>query len=335
VNDFSFYWIAAKLLLSGQNPYSATASDALLPAHPGLVLFNPPWALPVIVGLGWLPFAIAQLVWLFVSLALLAISVHWLRQIYGLDLNSISAWLLTATFLPVLVVLMIGQMGPLLLFGIVGFLRFESRCHYLAGALLFFAALKPQLVFLVWIALLLCALSLRRWKPLVGFAGVFALANAAVFLMRPAIFADYWRMLSTAHVGLYESPTLGGLLHHLSGYTALQFVPFGLALGWFAWQWNRFRASWDWRERLPALLLVSVVATSYAWFFDQVILLPALFYAAHRAGFLARIGYMLINLTVLGLLIAHKTVFWYSWTAVAWMLLYELVIVAPPRLTLR
>jgi hypothetical protein len=125
------------------------------------------------------------------------------------------------------------------------------------------------------------------------------------------------------------TPTIGGLLRYVSGYAPMQFLPIAAAGSWFAIQWHRWRASWDWRARLPGLLLVSIVATPYSWFFDQVVLLPSVFFATisvlhsgRRVCLLAAIAYLAVNATVLRFLLDHRTLGWYSWTALAWLLIY-------------
>jgi len=86
---------------------------------------------------------------------------------------------------------------------------------------------------------------------------------------------------------------------------------------------------WQWVEQIPLRLLVSVATTPYAWFFDQVVLLPAVLQAAARVS--ARpvrkwlgpaLAYIGINVLTLGLILVHRTLFWYVWTASSWLLLY-------------
>ena len=337
-NDFAFYWTAAKLVLDGKNPYSPRETSDLqnrlsFPGKGRLVMLNPPWALPLVAPFGLVSFATGKSAWLLIGLALIFIAVHWLWDLYGGVENRWIGWLVAATFLPVAIVLAIGQMGPLILFGLAGYLRFESaRQDYAAGAFLFLAALKPHLVFLLWIALLLCALYQRRWKPVAAFLATLVIASFLAVLIDPRVFSQYAGLLGAEKVVFQETPTLGGVLRHVSGFPPMQFLPIAVAAFWFAFYWMRWRASWVWRHRLPSLLLVSMAATSYAYFFDQVVLLPAMFYATVLALRSRRhimlgavISYLAINCSVLFLLLHHKTTFSYSWTALAWLVLYEIV----------
>ena len=333
-NDFAFYWTAARLVLDGRNPYSPRETVDLqsrlsFSGKGPLVMLNPPWVLPLIVPFGLFSFSTGKALWFLIGLALVFVSVHWLWDLYGAGKNRWIAWLLAVTFLPVAVVLAIGQIGPLILFGLAGFLRFEARQNeYAAGAFLFLAALKPHLVFLLWIALLLCGLYQRRWKALAALVVMLVSASFLAVILDHAAFHQYIELLSGQRVIFQETPTLGGLLRRLSGIPLTQFLPLGAAVSWFAVGWVRWRSRWEWRNRLPSLLLVSIVTTSYAWFFDQVVLLPGVFYATlfvlrSRRQMLVGsvIAYLAINGVVLLLVLDHRSAFYYSWTALAWLVL--------------
>ena len=337
-NDFAFYWTAARLVLDGHNPYSPRETlvlqNRLAFAGKGpLVMLNPPWVLPIVVPFGLLSFSTGKSLWFIVGLALVFISVHWLWDLYGAGQNRWIGWMVAVTFLPVAVVLAIGQIGPLILFGLAGFLRFEAkRDDFVAGAFLFLAVLKPHLVFLFWIALLLCTLYQRRWKPLAALLATLAGASFVAVLLDHRVFQQYVGHFGEERIIFQESPTLGGLLRHISGLSAMQFLPLGVAALWLVVYWIRWRATWEWRDRLPSLLLVSIVTASYAWFFDQVVLLPSVFYAALLALRSQRhiwpgvvIAYLATNCAILLLLLDHRPAFYYSWTATAWLLLAAVV----------
>src|ERR1039457_1345428 len=188
-NDFAFYWTAARLVLDGKNPYSvADAVDLqqrLFAGDRALVMLNPPWILPLIAPFGVMPFSTGKPLWLVMGLAIMLISVHWLWDLYRDSESRWIGWLVAATFLPVAVVLAIGQIGPLILFGLAGYLRFQTRQkNYLAGAFLFLAALKPHLVFLVRVALLLYALHHKRWESLAAFLPVLGVTSLLAVVLK-------------------------------------------------------------------------------------------------------------------------------------------------------
>jgi len=334
-NDFAFHWIAAKLVLAGSNPYSPQETLDLqrrlsFAGKGPLVALSPPWVLPLVVPFGWLSFATATSLWFALGLGTVLVSIRWLWDLYAGSTALWIGWLVTALFLPVAVVLAIGQIGPLVLLGLTGFLRYEGAgSEYVAGAFLFLVALKPHLVFLVWIAVLFCAFSLRLWRTLVAFFAALVCASFLAVAVDRRVFQQYVQLLTAGHSVLRETPTLSGLLRHFLSYPGVQFIPMVLALVWFARLWTRWRGDWIWRDRLPELLLLSIVATSYSWFFDQVVLLPCVLSttavmigASPRIRFAAFAVYVAINGLVLLFLLQHRTTFWYSWTACAWLLLY-------------
>ena len=333
-NDFAFYWTAAKLVLAGGNPYSpqetvARERQMTFTGKGPLVMLNPPWILPLIVPFGLVAFSLAKSCWLVISVILLAISVQWLWDLYGDGHDPWVGWLLTATLLPVAVVLIIGQIGPLLLFGLAGFLRFDAKQRFmLAGTFLFLTSLKPHLVFLLWPALLLDGVYRRRWKSPVALGAMLAGSSLLGVLLDHRAFQQYLELFSTQGIALQETPTIAGLLRHISGMQIVQFLPAAAAGLWFAFYWFHRRSDWNWRSSTPTLLLISTAATTYAWFFDQVVLLPAVFQTAmavirsrRRLWLGAGAVYLAINYIPLAFLVNHRPALWYSWTGAAWLIL--------------
>jgi Glycosyltransferase family 87 len=334
-NDFAFYWTAARLILDGKNPYSVADTVDLqhrlcFAGDRALVMLNPPWILPLIAPFGAMPFSMGTRLWLVMGLAIMMISVHWLWELYGEGGSRWIGWLVAATFLPVAVVLAIGQIGPLILFGLAGYLRFQARQkNYVAGAFLFFAALKPHLIFLVWVALLLYTLRHKRWEFLAAFLSVLSVASLLAVVLDHHVFYEYAALFRGGKAVLGATPTLGGVLRSISGFLPMQFLPVAGAALWFAIYWHRWRSVWEWRSRLPSLLLVSIVATPYSWFFDQVVLLPSIFFATlsvlrsrRRVWLEAATVYIGVNAIVLRFILERRTMFWYSWTALAWLAIY-------------
>ena len=145
-------------------------------------------------------------------------------------------------------------------------------------------------------------------------------------------FYEYAALFLHGKAVLQATPTLSGVLRSISGSAPMQFLPVAGAFVWFAIYWRRWRSSWDWRSRLPSLLLVSMVATPYSWFFDQVVLLPSIFFATvsvlrsrRRVWLEAATVYIVVNAIVLRFLLEGRTMFWYSWTALAWLVIYVAV----------
>lgn len=288
-DDFVEYWAAGRLNAHGQDPYDGTK---LLPLErlagrdtdEPIMMWNPPWTLTVAMPIGLLPPRVAQLLWLAVSLALVVWSADRIWALYGGPSNGRwVAWLVALTFLPTLFVLQAGQIGPFILFGIVGFLLAERAGRpWLAGACGVLVAIKPHLVYLFWIALAAWAVRRpvpTRWKVITG--GVLAglVATAMPLACNPDVIDQYREAMTHRTPEQWKSPTIGSLLREVLGADrfGLQFAPTVIGLGWLAYVgWRDRDRPWNWSERMPLLLLVSFVTASYgAWPFDLVILLPA------------------------------------------------------------
>ncbi|MGA8761261.1 MAG: glycosyltransferase family 87 protein [Candidatus Sulfotelmatobacter sp.] len=337
VNDFIAYWTAARQVLDGKNPYDERSVLALerqvgFEQPKPLIMRNPPWTIPVIAVLGLLSFSTAQDLWLGINLIAVLLSARWLWGLYRVQGQSPwTAWLATGFFLPVAVVLAIGQIGPLVLLGIAGFLHFEKQKKFgWAGAFLFLVALKPHLVYLLWAALLLWSIRRRTARALVALASVTLAACAIAVALDHSIFVQYLDLLTRGGVLAELTPTVSGLLRLcLPRYHAIQALPALLALIWFGSYWRSARDRWQWREQIPILLLVSLLTTSYDWFFDQVVVLPCVFQAAawlttsqRFVSIAVAVFYLGTNAAVLALILEHQTTFWYVWTVPAWFALY-------------
>ncbi len=320
VNDFTFYWYAAQQFVSGHSPYIP------MPGREYVIL-NPPWALTILFPFGFLSLAVAQVVWSLVLASLFLVSAIWLWEIYGERHSSMLALALVIAFTPVWVTFKLGQTTPIVLLGLSGFLRYQQKRPFLGGAFLFFVAFKPQLAFLIWPALLLLALFENRWKPLLAFAGTLVATTLSVLVVRSDIFAEYSAMIRALRAGFFETSTIATILRLATGLSWTQFAPALLALAWFGWHWKSRRSLWDWKAEMPVLLLVSLVSTTYAWFTDQVILIPAIFAAAAALGkFGARwepsaVLYLLLNAIGMTWAVGHQ-IAWLTWIPVVWLVLY-------------
>jgi hypothetical protein len=336
-NDFVEYWAASRQLLAGENPYAPAQVLAweravgFMGATP-LMMRNPPWVLPFVLPFGALPFELAQRLWLGLGMAAVLISIQFLWRLYASEkLHYWLVWLTGATFLPVATVLAVGQITPLVLLGVAGFLHCQhKRRDGSAGAFALLIAIKPHLAFLFWPALLLWALQERQWRTLLGLAGAGFVASAVPLAFNSAVFSQYLVYWKQGDIPSELIPTLGGVLRLLFGLQKywLEFIPAMMAGVWFLFHWLRHRYHWNWLEHMPLLLLVSVATTPLSWFSDQVVLLPCVLQAAVWIAMRGKSWpwpvslYLGMNGVVLGFILAHRTTFWYAWTAPAWLLPY-------------
>ncbi len=336
--DFVEYWAAGRLNAQGANPYDPELIHQLERAtgrtEDGVLMWNPPWTLPLVMPFGLLPAQPAHLVWLLVQLGVLLLGTALLWRIQGgADDDRWLAWALTFTFLPTYFALTAGQISPLLLLGAVAFLALEKRGQWaLAGAATVLLAIKPHLTYLFWLALLLWALQHRRWSLLLGGALTGLALTALALLCNPDVLGQYWHTITTHPPAQYRSPTLGTLLRLALGaeHFRLQFLALVPGLVWFVPYWLRQRRNWQWSHQMPLLLLASMLTAAYgAWPFDLVLLLVPILHSAvllchdrHRAR-LALLGYALINVLALALIIGRAEYFWFLWMTPALLVVYR------------
>ena len=220
--------------LAGGNPYSwheLLAAERLAePSMPTPVLmWNPPWTLALAALPSLLPFQQSRALWLVVSSLAVAVSASQLWRFWGGRSGRLLAVVAAAlAFPPSVFALAMGQMSPLLLLGVAGFLHFERRGRLeAAGAVAAVTLVKPQVVYLLWVALLLWSLHGRRWRFLAGAAASIAAMSAVPLATNPGVFLDYLRALSGRAPDYFVTPTAGTLLRLLVGweYTWLMFAP--------------------------------------------------------------------------------------------------------------
>jgi hypothetical protein len=342
-DDFVEYWAAGGLNAAGENPYDP---ERLLPLErqagrdtdEAVMMWNPPWTLTLVMPFGTLPARLSQLFWLILNLAVILFCADWTWRFYGGPKEQRwLAWSLALAFLPTIFVLQSGQIGPLLLLGLVGFLHFhERKLDWLAGAALVLVAIKPHLVYLLWIALLVRSVDRWRWSILGGGMAAGLIALLIPSACNPSVWMQYRDALAHHPPEQWISPTPGAFLRLLFGaeHFWLQFVPTIAGLAWFALYWLKHRRTWDWPEHLPALMLVSFATASYgAWPFDLVVLLlpviqAAVWVVSARNPLMTRIAlaaYLSINGLALGLNLLRFESLWFVWMTPALLACYLLL----------
>ena len=344
--DFLEYWASARLLLDGRNPYSPEQQLALqrtiVPnTEQPLMMWNPPWTLSFILPFGLLSFSVAYILWLTVILACLLVCSVQLWQIYGGPPDRYRiAWLFCFSVAPTYLTLYITQIDPLVLLGIVGFLRFhQHKEHWLAGVALTLVVIKSHPVYLIWIALGAWVLKERQWQIMLGGLIGVAVATIIPLIFAPGIFSNYIQLYSTTEAPRpldWANHTVSAALGLLFGLENVwvRYIPLLIGLCWFTFYWRKQRLDWNWTKQMPLLLLVSQATTVFAWVWDQILLLPALICGAVwafrggrrrmiRAGL---VGFLMINLPPL--LVVSKVLipngFWLFWMVPVFLLAYSI-----------
>ena len=340
--DFVSFWASSRLLIDGGNPFSPTEvlqlqrAVGFSEAQP-LLIWHPPWTLSFLLPFGAMDFQLSQFCWLLLNVFCILISAQKLWAVYGqAAANAYWPWIAAFTLLPTWMVLIIGQMSPLVLLGIIGFLHFERKNQlYLAGVSTVLISLKPHLFYLFWLGLMLWIWQKRRWRVACGalVAGLIVAIVPAIF--DPAIYQQFLDMYkSPGQSTPFElpAPSLGSLLTRYvpHGSMPIQFLPPLLGTFWFLWHWQNHKERWNWAEQVPMMLLVSLTLSAYAWTYDLVILLPAVIHGlaivSRRTSPWYKSAVVLLYGGINGCYLAGKLMVttdgYYFWLAPAFLLTY-------------
>lgn len=336
LSDFGEYWAAGRLLLAGHNPYSPAALRSLQSAvgfsqQDAIMMWNPPWALTLVLPFALLPYQAAALLWLAVNAFLILFSATLLGKVLSISGAAYLPLLLAATFVPGLINLRAGHLTPFMLLGIAGFLGFQqAQRPFLAGASAALWLLKPHLL---WLVLLLLAWDIvrhRHFQLLLGLlAGTAALLLVPVIL-QPAVLREYIAALRDFPMLASYAPNFGGLLRMAFGdqHHWLQFAPCLPGVAFLAYALARHQEA-NWKHHFSLLALISFITSPYGWSYDEVVLLPAVLQIAarmqERPWWLrwAALGtYLAANAGVLLVSLWRPHDAYLLWTAPMWLLLY-------------
>ncbi|MBV8113822.1 MAG: DUF2029 domain-containing protein [Silvibacterium sp.] len=287
-HDFMPYWAAGHLFLSGSNPYSIPAllaverSQGLASPQP-LVMLCPPWTLPIIAMMAAVPLHAARIAWLLISVLLNVFCAAGLWIYFGGGKRRLWIALLVAfTFLPIGTADRMGQITPLILLSITGFLLLlRSQRDFWAGAVLLGFGFKPHLLYLVWIAIFLWILQNHRWKIIAGAAASY-LTPLVIDILHDNQALHYFH--NTYGTAIDTACGLGGALRTIFGmqHIWLQYLPSVIGMVWFISYWRRNGGVWNWQNHLPILLVVSLASSPYYWLHDFILILPAMISLAAR-----------------------------------------------------
>jgi Glycosyltransferase family 87 len=279
--DFISYWATGQLLVHGRNPYdfqevrSLELAEGRDPAEPLLMMRNPPVAFFVALPLGLVSPKTGLILWLFVLIGGLSLSILLIWILNGRPDNRYH--LLGFLFAPALACFQAGQFGIFLLLGLVLFLYFHRTRPFLAGATLLLCSLKPHLFFPFCAVLLLWSVTRRNFRILAGFAAALLASCALSYALDRNAWAQYSYMMHAGGALDEVVPALSVYLRRLIDPHAvwLQFVPEASACLWAVWYFWTRRDRWNWLDHGLLVLLVTAVCTPFGWLTDESMQLPA------------------------------------------------------------
>lgn len=329
--DFISYWAAGQLLTRHANPYDAQSVFAIQKLagfrdHQALVMRNPPVALLLALPLGFVNPKIGAVIWTLLIVCAITASIRILWSLHGRPNNRLH--LIGYAFAPALACLLAGQATAFVLLGLVLFLKMNESRPITAGACLAMLAVKPHLFFPFAAVILLWSIDRRKYRVLLGLGIALLVAMGIALFLNPSVMGDYRAMLASSEIADEFIPTLS-LFFRLAVNRAwlwVQFVPAALGVVWAAWYYLRNKECWSWQTHGSLVLLVSVLVVPYAWFLDEIVLLPAILqgiYISEKHGrSLTAFGLIAVPALVEVLFKIPPNSGLYIWTGIAWITWY-------------
>ena len=284
-DDFVEYWAAGRLNLSGENPYDPESlfklqKEVWPDREEPLMMWNPPWTLALVMPFGYLSYNLARVLWIAGNFILVFLSINGIWHVYsGASRIRWIGWLVGLTFMPTVIALRIGQISPLLLAGLAGFLlAIRDKRYYLAGMACSLLLFKPHLLSIFWLALAAWMIHQRQYRIAIGCAIPLVFGSLLALTMNPNVFQDYALSANNQPPTVWVTATIGAIIRLCFGANQIwyQFVPFALGVAWFGWYWANNYQTWSWRYHMPLIVLASMVSAPFGWSFDQIVLLLAI-----------------------------------------------------------
>jgi Glycosyltransferase family 87 len=284
-SNFTFFWLAGRMVLEGENPYDQTQYLAGhetygIKWHPNNIF---PYPLPLAIfcaPLGLLSLADAYILFQIISLLVMAAIILVLLSKWKTSThNRLFIPLFASMFFfgPLYLTLHTGSIGVLAALEILGtILLLEKNRSILAGLVLSLTILKPPQGLTILLLAGVWFLASRNWKAIIGVAlgGISLLimglfqdplwvikfrgAGEAVMNRTLGVHSNVWGFSYLACKGLSPCSTL------LGGTLAL--ILLGLA-GFFLWQNQAKVTAW---EAFNIIIPIAFVSTIYLWAYDQV-----------------------------------------------------------------
>jgi len=272
-NDFTFYLAAARIGLSHgwRSIYDLSIQQAELDGMGSGIriaelarYISPPPVAWLALPFTPLPYELGY--WIWSALLLSALASTWYLAAPGSGRERVIHAAAALGWLPVIYGLQLGQPGPFVALGVAGSYAFaRSGRPFLSGLALGVLALKPQLGFLVPIALLVSG----RYRAFTGAATALAvLGLASAITVGPDGIAAYWERLNfAAGVPVNRELTLAPLLGDL---TLTRIVQVAIAILALALVYRLRRRPIEWTYVLA--IVGGLVASPYLHLDDLVML---------------------------------------------------------------
>ena len=211
--DFRGYYAAARVLLSGGNPYDYSLVASILLDVTGRAgnnpFYYPLWFGWFITPLAWMPFEVARAVWMIFNWAIWMLGLIRLQQLLSWPPTGWRNWLmnLLATFIFAWTTWKFEQTGILLFALMVEILiAFRKQQPYRMGFYLALALIKPNLMLLPVVTLGAWLIRNKNLKPIAVMLSILAVLVIITTLVTP----DWYQPVLQPHFGQGLTETLDG-----------------------------------------------------------------------------------------------------------------------------
>ncbi|MBC7875795.1 MAG: DUF2029 domain-containing protein [Anaerolineales bacterium] len=284
-SNFTFFWLAGRMVLDGENPYDETQ---YLAGHETYgIKWQPnkifPYPLPLAIfciPFGFFSLPTAYIIWQVISLVIVAFTIfillnHWKEAAPRRLLVPIFASMFF--FGPLYLSLHTGSIGALAVLAVLAaILLFEKDKSMLAGIALSLTILKPPQGLTILLLAGIWLLARRDWKAIFGVAiGGLALlvigmiqdplwvikfrgASEAVMDRTLGVHSNVWAFSYLACKGASPCSTL------LGGTLAVILLGLG---GFYLWRNQAKITAW---EAFNVIIPIGFVSTIYLWAYDQL-----------------------------------------------------------------
>lgn len=343
--DFVQYWTAVRLLLAGELVYDPAAVQAVqetLPIkHFPILMWNPPFIIPLFMWCGIVPFQVAASIWMSLSAFFVVWALVLVCRTFYLERPTRNAALLAyvCTLYPVVLLLYYGQISSLLLLSFVGFLYLTREQEdvldsFPAGIVLGLGLVKPHLLWLVYGFLGVSSIKKGLWRTLLGMGTTLFALSMAVWCLSPQTYWSYLTSWAAAPI-YWKTPTLGSWLQEFVGIQAawVRLAPTLVAMLGFGLLFctREMAAS---RSNCAYLVPFSLLLSPYGWVYDQLLLLPCYCIFVYRQKLVAVSLVLLANVTMLLFTdqVGQQWMIWYPFVFASVILLEFSRSASPPIL---
>lgn len=298
--DLVQYWSSSVAALRGNNPYDAAVlwelqKGELSELTRPVMMWNPPQLLPLLVWSALFSFNHFVTIWFAFSCTAFGICALACLQRAKLEngpdeSDSALPFLVVLTFFPIALSVSYGQIGAVLLLGWFGCLFFSKASwdRFIGGVCLAITAVKPHLLYLIYLWTFLCFLRYGRNRLLLGFFSGIALLSIATFAINPALIPWYIHAAGSPPI-YFKTPTAGSWLQESIGKHEVWIRCFPTITGAVVvaafFLYSTLAANRALRpSTLLALVPWSLVTSPYGWVYDQVLILPTALWLACAAG---------------------------------------------------